>query len=323
MRSCSISRPHPIAEAIRRRSPLAARTDLTAYRLFHGDAEGVPGLAVDRFADLAVVHVDSSALLDRWRSHLQDELVDFKPAYVKLHPRATSRLTAEQLGKLAPTEPLWGSAVDDVDVLENGVHYGVRPAAGLSAGLFLDMREVRQWVRGNAEGRSVLNLFAYTCAFGVSATLGNAHRVLNIDLSRPYLEWGKDNYRLNDLEPDPRDFVYGDAFDWLGRFSRRETRFDLVVVDPPSFSSTPFAVSRDYPRLVDAAARVVARAGILVAATNHAGTTHERFDAWLRAGLETAGRSGQVVQRWHEPEADFPVALGRKPYLKVRALVLD
>jgi 23S rRNA (cytosine1962-C5)-methyltransferase len=182
---------------------------------------------------------------------------------------------------------------------------------------------VRARVRRNVVGRSVLNLFAYTCAFGVSAALGNAARVVNIDVSRPYLEWGQANYRLNDLAADPRDFIYGDAFDWLARFARRGTRFDLVVVDPPSFSSSPFAVSRDYPRLVEAAARVVARAGILVAATNHAGTSARRFEDWLGAGLETAGRHGQVVQGWHEPEADFPVASGRQPYLKVRALVLD
>jgi 23S rRNA (cytosine1962-C5)-methyltransferase len=182
---------------------------------------------------------------------------------------------------------------------------------------------VRSWVRDQAAGRSVLNLFAYTCAFGVSARLGGAERVVNLDVSRPYLEWGQANYVLNDLAVDSRDFIYGDAFDWLGRFGRRQTTFDLVVVDPPSFSSTPFSVTQDYPRLVEAAARVTAHAGILVAATNHAGTSAERFDTWLRAGLDSAGRHGQILQRWHEPAADFPVAPGRRPYLKVRALVLD
>ncbi len=211
----------------------------------------------------------------------------------------------------------------DVEVVEGGVHYVVRPAAGLSVGLFLDMREVRSWLHSHTAGRSVLNVFAYTCAFGVCAALGGAARVVNIDVSRRYLDWGQLNYRINALAADPRDFIYGDAFDWLDRFRRRSTSFDVVVIDPPSFSSTPFSVSRDYPKLVAAAARIVARRGILVAATNHAGTTDERFDAWLRAGLETAGRQGRATQRWHEPEVDFPVARGRGPYLKVRALVLD
>jgi 23S rRNA (cytosine1962-C5)-methyltransferase len=323
MRSCSISRQPRIAEAVRRRAVLAERTDLSAYRLFHGDAEGAPGLAVDRFANVAVIHADSRDVLDRSSDALQDALAAYAATYVKLHPPARSRLTAAEVSQLAPTEPRWGVPINDVSVVESSIRYLIRPGAGLSAGLFLDMREVRAWIRSTAVGRSVLNLFAYTCAFGVSATLGRAERVVNVDVSRSYLEWGQANYRLNDLVPDERDFIYGDAFDWLARFRRRETRFDLVVVDPPSFSSTPFAVSRDYPRLVDAAARVVSRAGILVAATNHTGTSDRRFEGWLRAGLESAGRTGQVVQRWHEPEADFPVAPGQTPYLKVRALVLD
>jgi 23S rRNA (cytosine1962-C5)-methyltransferase len=157
----------------------------------------------------------------------------------------------------------------------------------------------------------------------LSAALGGAKRVLNLDLSRQYLAWGQANYRLNGLPVDPHDFVFGDAFDWFGRFARREERFDVVIVDPPSFSSSPFSVGRDYPRLVAAAARVVAHDGILVAATNHGATSDERFDDWLRAGLQSAGRRSQLVQAWHEPEADFPVPAGRRPYLKVRALVLD
>jgi 23S rRNA (cytosine1962-C5)-methyltransferase len=304
---------------------LAARTDLTAYRLFNGngDADGAVGVAVDRFADVAVIHADSAALLERWVPELREDLADVGTAYAKVHPRRASRLTAAQVRELAPVAPRWGTPVDDLLVVEHDVQYVVRPAAGLSVGLFLDMREVRFWLRQAAPGHSVLNLFAYTCSLGVSATLGGARRVLNLDLSRNFLEWGKANYRANGLGVDERDFVYGDAFDWLGRFARRDTRFDLVIVDPPSFSSTPFAVQRDYARLVGSAARVVAPAGILLAATNHVGTSDDQFETWLRSGLRMAGRHGQLVHSWHEPAADFPVAPGRVPYLKVRALILD
>jgi len=205
-----------------------------------------------------------------------------------------------------------------VTVEEYGVGYLVRPTAGLSVGLFLDMREVRQWLRKVAHGRTVLNLFAYTCSLGLCATLGGASRVLNLDLSRAYLEWGQANYQLNGCAVDQRDFVSGDAFHWLRRFARRDQRFDLVIVDPPSFSSTPFAVTRDYPRLVEAAARVVSPSGLLLAATNHAATPDHRFDTWLGAGLARAHRRGHIIQRWHEPMPDFPI--GQRPYLKVRAL---
>jgi 23S rRNA (cytosine1962-C5)-methyltransferase len=291
--------------------------DTDAYRLVHGAADGAPGLFVDRFGDALIVHADSHAILTSWRDALPRE--GFATAYAKVHPRQASREASSEL-------MLWGEPREELVVHERGVHYVIRPRAGLNVGLFLDMREVRQWLREHATGRGVLNLFAYTCSFGVAATLGGAQRVLNLDLSRTYLDWGKANYRANNLATDDADFVFGDAFDWLGRFARRSQQFDLVIVDPPSFSSTrggAFAVQRDFPRLIEAAARATAPGGILLAATNHAGTTEARFDAWLRSGLETAGRRGRVERRWHEPFADFPLVDGQHPYLKVSALTLD
>ena len=271
-----------------------------------------------------MIHADSPALLERWLPDVRADLRDFDSAYAKIHPRAASRLRQADLRRFAPDEPVWGPPLAEVQVLETGVRYGVHPGAGLSVGLFLDMRDVRAWLRDASRGRAVLNLFAYTCSFGVNAALGGARRVINLDLSRASLEWGKANYRLNGLSVDERDFIYGDAFDWLDRFVRRGQRFDLVIVDPPSFSSTPFSVTRDYERLVEVSSRVVAPAGILLAATNHAGTSDGQFEAWLQNGLTRAGRHGTFVERWHEPPTDFPVARGRtRPYLKVRALVLD
>jgi 23S rRNA (cytosine1962-C5)-methyltransferase len=292
-------------------------------RLFHGDAEGIPGLAVDRYADVAVIHSDSSTLLEGWLPELHQELESFGSAYAKVHPRGVSHLQAEARQRLAPEEPVWGRRVEAVTVEELGVRYQVRPGAGLSVGLFLDMREIRRWLRQVCDGREVLNLFAYTCSLGVCAVLGGARRVVNLDLSRPYLEWGKANYQLNACAAEARDFIYGEAFDWLHRFARRGERFDLVIVDPPSFSSTPFSVRRDYPRLVQAAARVTSPGGMLLAATNHVATSSARFEAWLQQGLAAADRRGEIVQRWHEPEEDFPHAAGLRPYLKARAVKVE
>lgn len=302
-RSCSIFKPRRIA-------------DSDAYRLVHGEADGAPGLFVDRFADVLVAHADSDAILDQWLPSVPRE---YAAAVAKVHPPQASRQAPAEL-------TLWGEPPDELTVTERGVRYLVRPHGGLSVGLFLDMREVRSWLRSVANGRTVLNLFSYTCSLGACAALGGAARVLNLDLSRSYLEWGQRNYALNDLPVNPRDFVFGDAFDWLARFARRQQLFDLVIVDPPSFSSTraqTFSVQHDYVRLATAAARCVAHGGMLLAATNHAGTPDARFDAWLRTGLDTACRHGRLERRWHEPPADFPLVPGQRPYLKVRALVLD
>jgi 23S rRNA (cytosine1962-C5)-methyltransferase len=276
-------------------------------------------LFVDRYADVLVVHADSEAILTAWQPALTEQFGEFSVAVAKVHPRQASRERPREL-------TLWGQPPDEILVHERAARYAIRPRAGLNVGLFLDMREVRSWVRLTAAGRAVLNLFAYTCSFGVVASLGGARRVVNLDLSRAYLDWGQRNYAANGLEASGHDFIYGDAFDWLKRFTKRGQTFELVIVDPPSFGSTrrgAFSVERDYPRLVAAAARTVASGGMLLAATNHASTTGTRFEAWLQAGLDSAGRRGRLERAWHEPAPDFPLIEGRHPYLKVRALTLD
>jgi len=277
---------------------------------------------VDCYGEVAIVHAESASILQDLLAAPDNPLPSVcETAYAKIHPRSVSRLSLDDRRRLAPEEPVWGPPCDKVEVSEHGVRYLVRPSAGLSVGLFLDMREVRNWLRGVSSGRTVLNLFAYTCSMGVCASLGGARRVVNIDISRPYLEWGKANYALNGCLVDRQDFIYGDALDWLRRFARRGLTFDLVIVDPPSFSSTPFSVTRDYPNLVAAAAPVVSSGGVLLAATNHTATSEARFDQWLWSGLWQAKRGGRMIERWHEPAPDFPV-VGR-PYLKVRALELN
>ena len=115
-RSCSISRPHRIAEAIRRRAPLAARTDLHAYRLFHGDAEGVPGLAVDRFGDVAVIHADARDVARPLAAGLRDGARRVRARPTRRCTRVGRAIATQRAAQLAPEEPAWGPPVDEVDV---------------------------------------------------------------------------------------------------------------------------------------------------------------------------------------------------------------
>ena len=141
---------------------------------------------------------------------------------MKVHPRTPARLSDQRARRLAPEEPLWGPPRHEVNVVEHGVRYLVRPAAGLSVGLFLDMRDVRQWLRAVVAGPlGAEPLCLYLLARRVRHASAGAQRVVNIDVSRPYLEWGKANYALTICAVDERDFVFGDAFDWLSRFARR------------------------------------------------------------------------------------------------------
>lgn len=317
-----------LQRALARRSPLADDPATDAYRLVNGAGDALPGVAVDRFGSVLVLHVPHDAPLptERYVDPLAD-LADFATAiYVKRHPKEASKLSEPQRAQLAPTTATWGVDTEAVLVRENGVRYEIRPGDGLSVGLFLDMREVRAWLTTQTAGRSVLNLFAYTCSFGVVAALGGASRALNLDVSKPYLDWGQQNYAHNALVADPRDFVYGDSFDWLNRFARRSEQFDVLILDPPSYSKTRqtrFSAERDYPRLAEVAARVVSKRGILVAATNHAGLTAAHFRRMLHVGISAAQRRSRHIADWHEPSIDFPLPGGAEPYLKVQALALD
>ena len=313
--------------AWQRRAPLRDAPDTNAYRLLNRAADGFPELAVDRYDDVLVANVYSAGATLRPPAEALEALaerVGARAVYVKYRPVQASVLDEDARGELAPSVPVLGQAVDRVVVRENGLHFEVRPAEGLSTGLFLDMREARAFVRANAAGQTVLNCFAYTCGFGVAALKGGAARALNLDVSRRHLDWGERNMRLNGFQPPRTDFLAGDVFDWLRRFAKRGQKFDVVIVDPPSYSTTRttrFSVERDAGRLAALAASVVQPGGTLIACTNHWELSLTAFLAKLRSGL--AGFPAKIVRTVHEPAVDFPVAPGAQPYLKVVIVRFD
>ena len=313
-----------ISSAIARRDFLLHSTHTDAYRLIHRAADGFPDLTVDRCADVLIANVYSAGLkvtppLDLLRDLA--EKTHARSVYVKYRPTEASKLSKAQLDSLAPPTPIIGDAVEQVIVTENGIKFIIRPADGLSTGLFLDMREMRAWVRDNAKDKTVLNCFAYTCGFGVAALAGGAARAVNVDVSKKYLEWGKENAALNGFTPDPKDFIRGDVFDWLKRFGKRDQKFDIVILDPPPYSTTKesrFSIQRDYADLASLAAKVVAPRGYLIACANAVELSEKQFISQIKRVI---GEQWAVNSMKHEPEIDFPKE--REPYLKICVLKRD
>jgi 23S rRNA (cytosine1962-C5)-methyltransferase len=168
------------------------------------------------------------------------------------------------------------------------------------------------------KGREVLNTFAYTCAFSVAAAQAGA-RVTSLDLSRKYLDWGKRNFTLNGLDPAAHDFIYGDVFDWMRRLGKKGRRFDLVILDPPTFSqskeSGAFRVEKDYAKLAGAAAGLLAPDGVLLASTNAAEWPPEAFLEAVASGLTKANRT--IRRQHYAPQPlDFPISLQEPGFLK-------
>ncbi len=242
--------------------------------------------------------------------------------YLKRRPPEARHAANVKREWLAPPQPIWGEATDEVTVLEHGLPYLIRPGADLSIGLFGDARPARAWVRQHASGGArVLNTFSYTCGFGLNAALAGAGSVKNLDLSRKVLRWGQANYALSGLAAPDQDFLYGDVFDWLSRLGKRGETFELVILDPPSFARSRAGVwrsERDYARLLKLAAGVTAPGGQVLALCNHAGVSGRAFDKMLAAGAVQAGRELKVTAQFGAGE-DYPGA----EHLKVRALRLS
>jgi 23S rRNA (cytosine1962-C5)-methyltransferase len=300
---------HKISSALARRAPLLNSTHTNAYRLIHRAADGFPDLTVDRYADVLIANLYSAGLkvtppLDLLREIAEE--THARSVYIKYRPTEASKLSKAQLDSLAPPTPIIGDPVEQVIITENGIKFIIKPADGLSSGLFLDMRELRAWVRDNAKGKTVLNCFAYTCGFGVAALAGGAARAVNIDVSKKYLERGKENTALNGFMPDPKDFIRGDVFDWLKRFGKRNQKFDVVILDPPPYSTTKesrFSIQRDYAHLVSLAAKVVAPQGYLIACANAVELSEKQF---MRQIKKVSSEQWTVNSMRHEPEVDFP-----------------
>ncbi|ATB32170.1 class I SAM-dependent rRNA methyltransferase [Melittangium boletus] len=316
-----------LRQARERRAPLREDPRTTAYRLVNGAPEGVPDVTVDVFESLHVVSLyrdfsseEEAALLGAMDSAWAPALV-----YLKRRPREARHLANVARDKLAPEEAVRGASVESVVALENGWRFLIRPAQGLSVGLYLDMRDTRAWLAGQVRGLTVLNLFSYTCGFGVAAHAGGARRVLNVDASRRVLDWGEENARLNGQLVERYDYVAGDVFDWLERLARKGETFDVVVADPPSFATTRtsrFSAAKDYASLAEACARVVVPGGRLVACCNLATLAPRRFEAMVAEGVARAGRRSRGGPSLGPSPVDFPASAEHPAALKVRVLEL-
>lgn len=165
------------------------------------------------------------------------------------------------------TEALVGEAKDDWVILEDGLRYQVGFGRNQNTGLFLDMRLGRRWVRDNAAGKRVLNLFAYTCGFSVAAIAGGAAHVVNLDMARAALARGRDNHRLNQHDVSRVSFLGHELFKSWGKV-RGMGPYDLVIIDPPSFQKGSFVLTKDYQRVLRKLPELLSESGQVLACMN-------------------------------------------------------
>ncbi len=297
--------------------------ETTAFRLANEAADGLPrGATVDLYGPYAVAHLYDAAGNAPYLDALLDALLALgaRGAYVKHHPRGASTLADPARDDVAPSRPARGeTAPDALWVREGGLALLCRLGAGLATGLYLDQRDNRARVRAAAAGRSVLNLFAYTGAFSVAAAAGGARRTVTVDVSRPALAWAAENLAANGFGDErTHRLVREDALVFLRRAAVRGDRYDLIVLDPPSFATTKasrFVAEQDLGALVASALAVAAPGALVLACTNHRGTSRARFRHALDEAARETGRRLERVRQL-EPPRDFASPPGEEPPFK-------
>jgi 23S rRNA (cytosine1962-C5)-methyltransferase len=298
----------------------------SAFRLLHGDAEGLPDVAVDLYGDFLVLHLLGDVPEERERDVL-DALAALGPTgiHVKRHARQKNELGDARDSAWAPARAARGATAEgEIVVHEYGLPFGVRLGEGLRTGLFLDQRENRQRVRRLASGKRVLNLFAYTGGFSLSALAGGASDATCVDASAGALAWAQRNIARIGASERHRTW-HTDAFDALAQLGRRRERFDVIVVDPPSYASTRsrrFVALKHYASLCEAALRVLAPGGTMLACINHHGARQNKLRRDVARAVEAVGRT-IVAMKDVPPQLDFPPAIGSEPLSKSVLLTCD
>lgn len=301
------------------------RGETTAFRLVHEAGDGVPGLELDVYGDHLVAQFRDDSLLSHEATVL-DVLGELgaQGIYVKRRPKQSNQLADTRTPALAPDLPARGEPTPAAEVLvhESGVPYRVRLGDGLSTGLFLDQRQNRQRVRELATGRSVLNLFAYTGPFTVAAVAGGAARTCTVDVAAPALTWAEEQVRALG-SPGQHEFVKADVFGWLRAQAKKDTRFDVVIVDPPTYSKTKhtrWTSGSDWVELTALAVAVTGRGGTLLLSSNDRRMSQRAFRQHLSEGLVRAQRPGRLTDL--STSLDHPAPPGG-PTLKSCLVTLD
>ncbi len=308
-----------LADAVHLRAPLFG-AETNGYRLVHGENDGLPGAVVDRYDQTLVLKLYSSA----WVPHLRDLVAALEDA------TRFERLVL-RLGRAASERPALLHGLEDGDLLlgpplkgplvfrENDLLFEVDPANGQKTGFFLDQRENRARVGRLARGREVLNVFAYTGGFSVYAARGGATSIVSTDISEPALASARRNMAINgESRATEHTTIAGDAFEVMADLARARRRFDLIVVDPPTFASRRSEIAgalRAYASLTRLALEILQPGGILVSASCSSRVRAEDFFTTTQQAARDAGRRLQEMERTgHAP--DHPIGFPQGAYLK-------
>lgn len=264
--------------------------DTDVYRLINGEGDNLPGVFADYLAGFVFVQIDPK------KCH--DSIHNLKKAFRSLLGSSLQGVLICQHANLSKEDKsiLYKDENFPTELLvkENNINFQLRFQQGAFYGLFLDQRSNRNRCRELASNKKVLNTFSYTCAFSVAAALGEAKEVCSLDLSKKYLDWGRVNFASNNIQADPKwDFIYGDTLEWLERFAKKQRKWDMILLDPPTFSrgakQGTFKVQRDYPALIQKSLALFEDHGVLFCCHNSQTWPESEFYRLLEKEVKKEG----------------------------------
>lgn len=307
------------AEALREQALLE---ETNAYRLVNGEGDGLPGLTVDRYGDYLMVQLYSAA----WDSHLAaltkalQKVYQPLGIYRKLRPQETRQLEAKSKTKAYSKVIAGETAPVPLTVQENGLDYQVDLREGLNTGLFPDQRRNRRELMARSAGKRVLNLFAFTGAFSVAAAVAGAKQVTSVDVSRKYLDVARENFSINRLNPKRHQFIVGDVFAELAKMREQGRCFDIILFDPPSFSTTKksrFSTHGGTAKLVAETLPLLETGGLMMCSSNHQKVSMDDYLKELRRGaLQVRGDLRTIFTSGQPEDFPCPVTFPEGRYLK-------
>lgn len=299
--------------AYEKREKLKANPNTTAYRIFNGEGDGLGGITIDLYNRFIVIDWYTQGLYQykEWVYHWLQQLNRVDGIYETLRFKTD----------LAKHRLVWGiPSPEPLVIYESKRAYAVHLGQDWMTGLFLDQREVRDFINQQAYGR-MLNLFSYTGAFSIAAALNGADTV-SVDVANRSDRLTRQNFELNQINPDNKhhEIRVMDVFDYLNYAQRHDLQFDLIVCDPPSFARTKkrqFQVIRDYKDLAKQVFSITKPAGMTILSLNHSGYLADEFRTdMLEASQEVIGNY-HLIQTFSLSE-DFPTSADSESnYLKV------
>lgn len=295
-----------IRVAAEKRAKLYASEDTTAFRVFNGEGDGIGGLSIDFFNGFYMVSWYSEGIYS-FREDIYlalNEVVNTRGVYEKLrfHTKGQYMEQDDYVSGEKGEFPLI--------VFENGMNYAVDLNDGAMTGIFLDQRNVRKAIRDKyTEGKTVLNTFSYTGAFSVAAILGGASRTTNVDLAKRSLPKTIEQFAVNGIDHESQEIKVMNVFDYFSNAARHGLKFDVVVLDPPSFARTKkmtFSTAKDYPKLLKDTLKITNDGGIIIASTNNASFNMKRFKTFIDKAFTEMKTRYKILEEHQLPE-DFAV----------------